>query len=545
MATQSKVELIISAKDEFSQATNKFTGSLTGAVVAGTLLTQAVNIGTKAIGGFVDGIIDFNKKGLSMAAQLETNRQGFVSILGSSKKADEAIRRIKKDAASTPFEIPGLIVANQQLTAITKDADRSERFILNIGKALAFMGKGQPELDRISVNLQQIGASGRATMIDIKQFAFAGIPIFEMLQQETGLTGDAFDKFVSDGNVSFKMLEDMFNSAGEGAGKFSRAFIDQAGTFNQLMSNMNDSINIFSSDFVKAIGLFDLSKEVMKGFVDFLAGFSEGFMEGMTSKLPDIKAQWGDLMVQIDRVAEVLGITLPKDSAAASTSLQLAGQKAGELAGKSTGGGIAGLLNLVEEFMKSLSKKDIQNFKETLSDTKIVVKGLADFMINLDEKTEGAVSAFRDIKKTAGDVLKIFKVMADLSPTSIIGNFLGSVASGKGPGGKQGGGAHGGIATIPAFATGGVVGGVRTSGDNMVARLNSEEAVLPKDKFNKLMAMIDSGSMGGGVTFNVNVPLFMGDAQAKRSVAEEIFKEIERIAIAKGVSLNKLSLLGT
>lgn len=607
MATTSKVELIISAKDEFSQTTNKFAGSLTGAVVAGNLLTNVILKGTEAIAGFVDGMADFAKQGISTAAQLETNRQGFLSILGSAEKADEAIAMIKRDAASTPFEIPGLIAANQGLTAITKDAGRSERFVLNIGKALAYMGKGQPELDRIALNLQQIGATGRATMIDIKQFGIAGIPIFEMLQKETGLTGDAFDKFISDGNVSFEQLEELFNKAGEGSGKFANAFRDQAGTFNQLLSNMKDNVNIFASDFVKSIGLFDVAKGAISIFNEFMSAFSTaflaqgdglavafenlsgsvkhffsqaaggksladiageialrfsqafiavqyfttGFVEGLTEKLPDIKIQWQDLIKQVERLAGLLGISLPDSSEESQTKLIDTSTEVGKLAGKATGGGIAGLVNIVEEFMKSISKEDIKNFKETLANTKTVVKGLAEFMTTLDEKTEGAVDTFRDLKKTLSDISNI---MRNWSPSGFIGKNIGQLINWIGANNSKftakstlpgmGGGAHGGVA-VPRFDAGGIVPGVQTTGDNMLARLNSGEAVMPKDKFNKLVAMIDSGGIGGSVNFNVNIPLFMGDAGSKRAVAEEIFKEIERISIAKGVSLNKLSLLGT
>lgn len=342
------LNIVLKLKDEFSSTLRKAEGgldsfqkNLMSTEDASKRFTAGIVAAGAALGAFV-------YQGIKTAAQLETSRQGFITLLGSAEAADKAISRIKKDAAETPFELPGLIQANQLLTSVTKDADRSERFLLNVGKALAAMGKGQPELDRIIVNLQQIGAVGKASMLDLKQFAFAGIPIFDMLKESMKGTGqvvidnsekidkngeklrklndqlkianlrqqdftkntsaatkeqnkmrirdltnqiadlngemsslnaangmvieseDQLEKAISDGLITFEMLEDLFNSYGEGSGKFSRAFIDQAGTFNQLFSNMMDSINIFMADFVTQTGLFDFVKRVIGGFIDWL-----------------------------------------------------------------------------------------------------------------------------------------------------------------------------------------------------------------------------------------------------------------------------------
>jgi len=51
---------------------------------------------------------------------------------------------------------------------------------------------------------------------------------------------------------------------------------------------------------------------------------------------------------------------------------------------------------------------------------------------------------------------------------------------------------------LPAFATGGIVGGGSTSGDNVLARLNSGEMVLNMGQQSKLFGIINSGAIGGG-----------------------------------------------
>lgn len=230
-------------------------------------VTNAFDSATKASNLFATGLLAVGAAtitaagfGVKYAADLESMRAGFITLLGSAKLADEAIAQIQKDAAATPFNFSGLVSANQLLTSVTKNSSVSERFLLNIGKALTAMGKGQPELDRIIVNLQQIGAIGHANAIDLKQFAFAGIPIYDLLNEKIKGTGKNIEDMTANGEITFALLQDLFNQAGEGAGRFARAFKEQGGTMNQVWSNFQDNLGITASAIVKQTGLFDALK---------------------------------------------------------------------------------------------------------------------------------------------------------------------------------------------------------------------------------------------------------------------------------------------
>lgn len=305
--------------------------------------SQQFAVGLGIVGA---GLVAAAGFGIKYAANLETMRAGFVTLLGSTNAANAAITKIQHDAATTPFTFPGLVSANQLLTSVTKNSDESERLLLNVGKALTAMGKGQPELDRIIVNLQQIGAIGHANAIDIKQFAYAGIPIYDLLnaklkdtkaaivdnskaigdnsaklntlkqslavaqQQQkeftdktkestklinsnkisnytdqinslTGKTGSltaangklttsqsSLDDAISNGKITFKLLEDTFNQAGEGSGRFAKAFKEQGGTFNQVFSNLQDNIGITANKFVQSTGIFNDAKKALIGLTN-------------------------------------------------------------------------------------------------------------------------------------------------------------------------------------------------------------------------------------------------------------------------------------
>jgi tape measure domain-containing protein len=204
---QVNLRAVITATDRTGKALSGFaknTESMSDRMKrAATRAAQAFTVATTAAVTF----------GLKAAADLESAEIGFHTLLGSAEAASSTMSRIKREAARTPFQIMGLTQATQLLSAVTQDGDRALEFILDIGEGLAAMGRGQAELDRISVNLQQIAANGRAFGIDIRQFAFAGIPIYKMLQEEVGLTGEALSDFIEDGGVTFDLLEGMFKSA--------------------------------------------------------------------------------------------------------------------------------------------------------------------------------------------------------------------------------------------------------------------------------------------------------------------------------------------
>lgn len=276
------IKILITAKDEASSVLAGIKSQAAETANASKQFATGLAAAAAANGAFVGF-------GAKIAGDLEASRAGFITLLGSADEADKVLAQIKKDAASTPFELPGLISANQLLTSVTKDGMRSESMLMNVGKALSAMGKGQPELDRIIVNLQQIGAVGKATMMDVKQFAFAGIPIFEMLQQATGKTGDELSNFISEGGVTFEMLEGMFNDAGAAGGRFADAFKNQAGGFNQLWANMKDTVSMAAADIVTQSGVFDIIKNAMAGVSDWVGKNSGKISDGIKNMFVWVK----------------------------------------------------------------------------------------------------------------------------------------------------------------------------------------------------------------------------------------------------------------
>jgi len=214
--------------------------------------SQMFATGLLAIGAAATTALGF---GVKIAGDLESARQGFVALLGSAEEADAVMARVKKEAAATPFELTGLIAGAQALTAVTKDGDKAINTLLDVGKAIATSGKGQAELDRVVLNLQQIASTGKVTAMDIRQFQSA-IPMFNDIVEANGMTLEG----LQESETAAEDLFAAFKKAGEQGGITSEGFTAQAGTFNQLWSNLVDTVTIGLSEFVKTSGIFDAVK---------------------------------------------------------------------------------------------------------------------------------------------------------------------------------------------------------------------------------------------------------------------------------------------
>lgn len=261
-----ELKVVISLDDQLSRKMPNITGSVLKADLAFAGIAKTMELVKQ---GFTK-LTGFFKQGLQVAGDLESARQGFKALLGSAEEADSVMKRIKDEAKRTPFELQGLTEGALALSVITKDGNKAVDTLLDVGKAVSMSGKGNYELERVIYNLQQVQSTGKLTAIDLKEFRRA-IPIFDQVTQSIGMTGEEIQNAV---NPAEKLME-AFRKAGEQGGVTFEGFSSQAGTFNQLMGNLKDSIAIGSSELVKNIGLFDLAKNVIGNVTSKISGFTE------------------------------------------------------------------------------------------------------------------------------------------------------------------------------------------------------------------------------------------------------------------------------
>ena len=204
-------------------------------------------------------------KGAMLQAEFEQAEIGLTTLLGSAEKAHQVFERIKQDAARTPFETKDLLMANQAIISQGIDAERARGVVLNLGNALSAMGKGSAELGAMSVNLQQIAAVGKASALDMKQFAFRGINMYALLADSTGLAQEK----LKDMDITFEMIEQALKKAGEEGGKYAGAMDRMSQSVSGKISTLKDNIAFSFASMGKAI------EPITHKIIDGLTGVME------------------------------------------------------------------------------------------------------------------------------------------------------------------------------------------------------------------------------------------------------------------------------
>lgn len=232
--------------------------------LGGTLQVALGNLLANLTTMAVQGLKEIAKAGISYNAQIEKYQTALTTLTGSASKANEIIEQIKKDAASTPFDVNGLVQANQLLISAGISSEQARDDILALGNAISATGGGNEELSRMAVNLQQIKNVGKASSLDIKQFAYAGIDVYGLLADATGKSREEVAKMEVTYDDLTKALK---HAAGEG-GKYAGAMEAQSKTFNGQISNLKDNLNSFIGETMEP--LFGLLKDDILPIVNAL-----------------------------------------------------------------------------------------------------------------------------------------------------------------------------------------------------------------------------------------------------------------------------------
>ena len=251
-ATASALRSANNGMDEFAKGAKTSGESLSGAMTKANLLSGVIqNLASAALSaakGFIQSGIDYN-------AQIESYTVGFTNMLGSAEAAQQAIDQIQQDAARTPFSVEALTQANQLLIGAGENATYAEKTIMALGNAVSATGGSNAELSRMAANLQQIANVGKASAVDIKQFAYAGINIYGLLADYTGKTTAE----VQNMTISYDLLTQALQAASEEGGRYYGSMDTQSQTMNGRASTLKDNVKqlagLMTGDLSSGVGV--------------------------------------------------------------------------------------------------------------------------------------------------------------------------------------------------------------------------------------------------------------------------------------------------
>lgn len=267
-------------------------------------LTVAIgNFETKIAQAAVQAVQQVVSTGLEFNRQMENYQLAFENLLGSAEAANAALDAIKADAAATPFDVAGLVSANRLLISTGQSAEEAREVINALGNAVSASGGGNAELERMAANLQQIANVGKASAVDIRQFAYAGIDIYGILADYTGLAKNEVQGLT----ISYDLLVEALKAASAEGGRYAGAMEAYSQTLQGRMDTLADNATQLAGALTE--GLFEAQKELVEaasGWVETLqttleaegpaamavAGVQIVFdlLQGVASALPDVAA---------------------------------------------------------------------------------------------------------------------------------------------------------------------------------------------------------------------------------------------------------------
>lgn len=179
----------------FTDKCNKMSGALSAiaAVQLGSVFT-----------GMAGGILNMGIASVQAAAQMRQYEIAFQTMLKSAEAGTQMLRDLQQFAAETPFDVPGVVSAGQQLMAFGFKAEEIIPMLTNLGDAASGLGLGTEGVSRLAYALGQMQTSGKLNAQDMMQFTSAGISAWDMLAQAAGKTVAEMKDLCSKGAIDSK-----------------------------------------------------------------------------------------------------------------------------------------------------------------------------------------------------------------------------------------------------------------------------------------------------------------------------------------------------
>ena len=198
--------------------------SLSGKIVAVNSLLNIFSYGMD----LVQKSTSFFQSFISDAGEYESLIVRLKVATGDASTAMKEFEELKDFASKTPFDLPGVVDAS----IMFRNAGIEAENIIPTIKMLGDVAQGNNEyFNRMALNFMQIKSAGKATMQDLNQFAYMGIPIKQVLK-DMGREGD----------TSFEAIQMAFKRMTSEGGQFYNSMNANAGTMSGSMSNLRDSI---------------------------------------------------------------------------------------------------------------------------------------------------------------------------------------------------------------------------------------------------------------------------------------------------------------
>lgn len=190
----------------------------------------------------------------------------FETMLGSGQKAKGMISDLANLAATTPFDMKGVVNGAKQLLAYGFAANEITDTMRRLGDVSAGLGLNLQDLTWLYGTTM---VQGRLFTRDLMQFTGRGIPLTEELAKQFGVTKDKVSELVTAGKVGFPEVKKAIESLTNEGGKFGGLMEKQSHSITGQISNIKDTIEMAINDLgTQTEGLMNDALDITSTVID-------------------------------------------------------------------------------------------------------------------------------------------------------------------------------------------------------------------------------------------------------------------------------------
>lgn len=243
-------------------------------------LTKTVKkVATAIAGAFVvKKVVEFGtaiaKVGVEYNALKEQSKVTWTTLLGSQEQAISQLERIEKFAASTPFSKMGVDQMAKYLHNAGYEGDAVFDTLTKIGDMGSAFGVQEESLVELTRQFSQVQQAGYAYTEDLNILADRGIPIYQAIADQVGITVAEVKKMASEG----KLTADIYNSAIDSMAATTAGAMDaQSKTFNGMMSTLQDNLTTVAGLITEK--LFSALSGLLEKLLPVVEAFANAYKE--------------------------------------------------------------------------------------------------------------------------------------------------------------------------------------------------------------------------------------------------------------------------
>lgn len=365
----------------FADKCNKMTGALSAiaAVQLGSVFT-----------GMAGGILNMGIASVQAAAQMRQYEIAFQTMLKSAEAGTQMLRDLQQFAAETPFDVPGVVSAGQQLMAFGFKAEEIIPMLTNLGDAASGLGLGTEGVSRLAYALGQMQTSGKLNAQDMMQLTSAGISAWDMLAQAAGKTVAEMKDLCSKGAIDSKAaVQTIVAGMNEQFGGMMAKTSDEvAGLLANIEETAGNTSTAVGKYLTEAFNIKGILKDVSDRLGEFQQKMQTATEQGKSLRDVIKECVPAPVIAAIGAFAAVLAVV---SVAAVATLGAVLGLSAGIVA---AGAAIGAAIALVITYWDELGDA-----------VKVIVQGILDTVIIIGTAvTEAILGVVRWIIGTIGDM---------------------------------------------------------------------------------------------------------------------------------------------